>query len=273
MLRTTIPTIPLMTVLATLAAAFPLEAQAEGFSVERLTWAGIKIVADDTTLFIDAVGRDLWDGNAPEGLVPVTADTRRRYALVTHGHNDHFDVDTLKEVLGPRGYVIVHESEAAYVASRGLLVIPAKLYQPITRGGFVVTAVPAEDGFGDEQVSWIVSRDGRRILHGGDTLWHGKWPIIGQQYGPFDAVFMPINGAQVAREPATESPAVQTPLQALDAAALLRAELLVPIHFGLNDPPYYTEVDDPLGTLQQHAARRGQKIRHLKPGETLRFQD
>jgi L-ascorbate metabolism protein UlaG (beta-lactamase superfamily) len=260
----------------TLSAAALLPASplcAADFSVERLTWAGVKIVGNDTTIFIDAVGKDIWDGNAPEGLVPVTADTRRRYALVTHTHNDHFDIDTLKAVLGPRGYAIVPESFAAHVASRGLQVIPARMYEPVSRGGFVMTAVPAEDGFGAEQVSWIVAREGKRILHAGDTLWHGGWPLIGEQYGPFDAVFMPINGAQMAREPATESPGVQTPLQAIDAAALLRARVLVPIHFGLNDPPYYIEVEDPLGTLKQHAARRGQAIQHLKPGEMLRWQD
>jgi len=271
-----IVTLPLLTPLAWLALGLlPVAGgtAAADFSVQRLTWAGIRIVGNDTTIFIDAVGRDLWDGKAPEGLVPVTADTRRRYALLTHAHNDHFDVDTLKEVLGPRGYVIVHESMATYVASRGLQVIPAKLYEPVSRGGFTLTAVPAEDGFGDEQVSWIVSAGGRRILHAGDTLWHGKWQIIGEQYGPFDAVFMPINGAQMASEPATESPRVQTPLQALDAAALLRAELIVPIHFGLDDPPHYTEVEDPLGTLQQHAARRGQAVQYLKPGDMLRWQE
>jgi hypothetical protein len=50
-------------------------ASADGLSAERLTWAGVKLVSDDTTVFIDAVGTDLWDGEAPEGLVPVTADT------------------------------------------------------------------------------------------------------------------------------------------------------------------------------------------------------
>lgn len=101
-------------------------ALAEEFTVERLTRAGVKIVSGNTSLCIDAVGKDLWDGNTPAGLVPVTADAPRRYALITHVHNDHFDVETLKEILGPRGYVICHESVATCVASRGLQVIPAK---------------------------------------------------------------------------------------------------------------------------------------------------
>ena len=246
---------------------------ADDLSAERLTWAGIKLVSGDTTVFVDAVGTDLWDGDAPEGLVPVTADTRRRYALITHPHNDHFDVDTLKEVLGERGYVICHESVAVYVASRGLRVIPVKDYEPVSRGGFIFTAVPAIDGFGGEQVSWVITVNDKRLLHAGDTMWHGKWSLIGQQFGPFDAVFMPINGAKIAQDPMPASPLVQTPIQAIDAALQLRAKVLIPIHYGLDDPPNYVEVEDPLGTLLKEAELRGQTVQHLKPGEELVWAD
>jgi len=253
--------------------ALPGTIHAAELQIERLTWAGVKLVSENTTVFIDAVGKDLWDGNAPEGLVPVTADTDRRYALVSHVHNDHFDVDTLREVLGDRGYVICHESVATYIASRGLRVIPAKTYSPVSRGGFLFTAVPAEDGLGEEQVSWVISVDDKRFLHAGDTLWHGKWPLIGNQFGPFDAVFLPINGARVLRDPMPETPAVMSPPQAVDVAVLLRAKELIPIHYGLNDPPYYQEVDSPIDTLVQVAERRNVRVRNLLPGETFTLDD
>lgn len=247
--------------------------QAADLQIERLTWAGVKLVSENTTVFVDAVGKDLWEGNAPEGLVPVTAETDRRYALISHVHNDHFDVETLKDLLGDRGYVICHESVATYVASRGLKVIPVKTYSPVARGGFLFTAVPAEDGLGEEQVSWVISHDDKRLLHAGDTLWHGKWSLIGKQYGPFDAVFLPINGARVLRDPMPETPAVMTPPQAVDAAVLLRAKVLVPIHYGLDDPPYYQEVDDPVDALLQSAARRNVIVRRLLPGESFKLAD
>lgn len=238
-------------------------------TIERLTWAGIKMVAGDTTVFIDAVGTDIWDGDAPEGLVPVEATTSRQYALITHAHNDHFDPDTLRRVLGERGYVIVHESVATYIASRGFRVVPAAMYEPIRRGGFIFTPVPAEDGFGAEQVSWIISRGEQRYLHAGDTLWHGKWDEIGAQYGPFDLAFLPINGARLQREPMLESPGTMTPTQAIDAALLLRAKALVPIHYGGDNPPYYTEVLQPLETLRETAERREVNVIHILPGEYI----
>lgn len=247
----------------------PLRAPADDLSVERLTWAGVKIGFGDATVFIDAVSTDLWNGRAPDGLVPVEAATSRRFALITHTHNDHFDIEGLKTVLGDRGNVICHESAASYVASRGLRVIPAKMYEPVSRAGFVFTAVPAEDGLGEQQVSWIVAVDGRRFLHAGDTLWHGKWSILGQQYGPFDAAFLPINGARILRDPKSETPAVLTPAQAVDAAILLRAARLVPIHYGANDPPNYLEVARPLATTIAEAERRGLTVEPLLPGQSL----
>lgn len=223
---------------------------AEALVIERLTWAGVKLVAGDTTVFIDPVGRDIWDGKAPQGLVPVVATTARRYALVTHAHNDHFDVGTLQEVLGDRGYVVCHEDLAS-------------------RSGFVFTALPAVDGLGDDQVSWLVRHGDIRVFHGGDTLWHGWWGMFGAQFGPIDVVFLPINGARVQQDPMPVTGIVMTPVQAIDAALLLRALRVVPIHYGLNDPPYYVETADPLGALLDEAGRRGVEVQPLRPGQRL----
>ena len=68
-------------------------------------------------------------------------------------------------------------------------------WQTVTVGPFTVTALPAADGTGDPQVSWAVEAGGRRIVHGGDTMFHGWWWRAAQAAGPFDAAFLPINGA------------------------------------------------------------------------------
>ena len=237
--------------------------------VERLNWAGVKLTGNDTTVFIDAIAAEGLQGEAQESGVAVDADTRRRYALVTHPHNDHFDVELLQRVLGDRGYVVAHESMATYIASRGFRVIPVSTWQPVERGGFSFLPVPAADGFGDEQVSWIVSFGERRFIHAGDTLWHGQLGLIGRQYGPFDAAFLPINGVRVQTEPPTQTPATMTPSQAVDAALLLRAERLVPIHYGGSAPPFYVETDAPLSSLEVAAADRGIRIAAIGQGEAL----
>ena len=255
------------------ALLVPAFVNAEALSVERLTWAGVKLSAGSTSVFVDPVGTDLWNGHAPQGLVPVASDTERNYALITHVHNDHFDVQTLKAVLGERGFVICHEDIASYVASRGLRVIPAKTWTPVVRGDFVFTAVPAVDGLGDAQVSWVIRHEGKRLFHGGDTLWHGAFGGIGKQFGPFDLAFLPINGARINNGLAVHTGAVMTPLQAVDAARLLGAKVVVPIHYGLDEPPDYIEVEKPLENFLRLAAEDHVSVQALRPGEKFGWRD
>ncbi len=254
----------------TIAACGPGQVvRADPLEVQRLNWAGVKFVYGDTTVLIDAVGGEFWNNEPPEGLAQVAIETSRRYALLTHVHNDHFDAETLKRVLGERGTVICHESAAVYVASRGLRVTPVSVYEPLARGDFVFMAVPAADGFGDEQVSWIVTVDGKRYFHGGDTLWHGQWQAIASTYGPFEVAFLPINGARIEADPMPETPGVLTPAQAVDVGIVLRARRIVPIHYGGSDPPAYVEVENPLSAFRNEAERRGMRHVHLLPGQGL----
>ena len=109
----------------------------------------------------------------------------------------------------------------------------------------VLTAAPAADGVGNPQVSWAVEAGGQRILHAGDTMFHGWWWRAALQAGPFDAAFLPINGAVLDfpwRQPASPLPAAMTPEQAGRALAATR---VVPIHFGAFDvAPFYRSIAD-----------------------------
>ena len=135
-------------------------------------------------------------------------------------------------------------------------------------GDFTATAVPAVDGYGDPQVSWVVSGGGRRIIHCGDTLWHGAWWRIGRQFGPFDAAFLPINGARFEwRKPVSDVPAVMTPEQAVAAAVVLGARLVVPIHYGVVGAEGYREIPHPERDLIEAAQRRNQEAAIVRPGD------
>jgi L-ascorbate metabolism protein UlaG (beta-lactamase superfamily) len=120
------------------------------------------------------------------------------------------------------------------------------------------------------QVSWVVSVGSRRIFHGGDTLWHGSWWRIARQHAPFDVAFLPINGASFGwQKPASDAPAVLTPEQAMDAATILRAKMIVPIHFGVRGEEGYHEVEDPVGRLRRAEKSGGPKVEVLQPGGWL----
>lgn len=242
----------------------------ESPKVQRLSWAGLKIEMGSTTLLIDPIITDIWQGNRNFPIVTPEVTTRRSYVLLTHLHNDHYDRTVVADVLGERGRVICHEAIADSVASDGFRIIPTAHYEPIQVGGFLIFAVPAVDGLGVRggQVSWIVRGGGQTLFHGGDTLWHGHWWSFREQFGPIDAAYLPINGFQLkGMNPQSGIPASMIPEQAVAAATLLGARVVTPIHYGVNDPEYYIEYPDSHTVFASQAHERGLTVSLLEPGE------
>jgi L-ascorbate metabolism protein UlaG (beta-lactamase superfamily) len=239
---------------------------------QRLAWAGVRLQLDGATLFIDPLtNRDVWGPALADEMAALDVPEGLRFVLATHLHPDHFDVDTVRKIIGSTGTLVCAAPAAPSAATHGFRVRAGALYEPVLLGDhFTITAVPAVDGYGDAQVSWVVRGGGRRIIHCGDTMWHGAWWHIGRQLGPFDAAFLPINGARFEwRKPVTDIPAVLTPEQAVAAAVVLGAKLIVPIHHGVVGAEGYREVPDPVGKLIVAARARGVDVEVAKPGQWL----
>lgn len=239
---------------------------------QRLAWAGVRLQLPRATLFLDPlISADVWGTALRDPMVPVDVGEGARYVLTTHRHPDHFDIPAIKKALGDNGMLVGTAETVALAAARGVRGRVASLYEPVLLSDdFTVTAVPAVDGYGDAQVSWVVSGGGRRIIHCGDTLWHGSWWHIGRTYGPFDAAFLPINGARFKwRTPVSDVSAVLTPEQATAAAVVLGARLIVPIHYGVVGADGYAEVANPEAALLESARRREVGVEIVRPGEWL----
>jgi L-ascorbate metabolism protein UlaG (beta-lactamase superfamily) len=106
----------------------------------------------------------------------------------------------------------------------------------------------------------VIEAEGRRVIHCGDTIWHGGWYEIARRHGPFDAAFLPINGVTVRLDgfTPTDVPATLTPEQAIEAAVVLGARAACAIHYGLFDnPPLYVEQPNPRERFRAAATRRG----------------
>lgn len=236
--------------------------------IQRLAWAGIRLQLPEATLFIDPlVNPEAWGAALKDPLVPVDDAVGERSVLITHAHPDHFDPKAAAVVLGEGG-VLAHVAGTNPLPLPGAArTRPSTLWEPQLLGDFTATPVPASDGYGDPQVSWVVSAGGRRIFHGGDTLWHGHWWRIGRQFGPFDAAFLPVNGARFGwRKPVSGQPGVLTPEQAVAAATILGARRLVPIHYGISGVAEYVEVDDPIARLRAAARGTAVEVQVLAPG-------
>jgi L-ascorbate metabolism protein UlaG (beta-lactamase superfamily) len=237
--------------------------------VRRLTWAGIMVEVANTAVFIDALPVDSANGDPADLL----STTKRAAALVTHRDSDHFSNAALRSVLGEKGRLVTQAETVPWIDTRGLQVQGVAMWEPVFfpawGADIVAFAVPAVDGFGAPQCSWVIDGGGSRIFHGGDTQWHPRWVDYGRAFGPFDVAFLPINGARINAGRVVDDgiPAVLTPEQAVIAAKQLGARRLVPIHYGQPDPPSYIEIDHPLERLK--AAAGPLPLTVLQAGEWL----
>jgi L-ascorbate metabolism protein UlaG (beta-lactamase superfamily) len=223
--------------------------------IRWLGWAGVEIEERGERVVVDpledpgAVFAVLGDRVAGMSVPEVVSPRPGAVAgMITHLHRDHADARALAAALGPGAQV--HEPlgyggggiEQAAVAqadhelgAAALARSPTAPWTTVTAGPFKLTALPAVDGTGDPQVSWLIEAAGKRVLHLGDTMFHGWWWRIRERFGAPDVVLAPINGARVTfphRRPASALPAAMDPEQAALATELLRAERLVPIHHG-----------------------------------------
>lgn len=259
-----------------------------------LGWAGVELEQDGVTLVIDALldpaatYRALGDAAASVGFPAVAAPAQGRAAagLVTHLHRDHADAGALGGALAPGAPVLLPEAglagdgpaDVALAQARAELEaarLPLRPTAPWERsrvGPFDVCAVPAADGTGDPQVSWVVAAGGHRVIHCGDTMFHGWWWRIAQTLGPFDAAFLPINGAVLSfpwRRPSSPLPGMMTPEQAVVAARALGAARVTPIHYGGFDlRSFYRSVPEALSRFATAAVAGGVHAPRTVMGES-----
>jgi len=259
-----------------------------------LGWAGVELEADGATVVIDpladpgAVFAALGDPAAGTPSPDVTAPSRGRAVagLVTHLHRDHADADALAGALAPgaplyeppagsgEGLEELALAQAEHeLGAAGLERRRVAPWESATAGPFTLTALPAVDGTGDPQVSWLIEADGVRVLHLGDTMFHGYWWRMTLRHGPFDVALLPVNGAVVGfphRSPASPLPIAMDPDQAAVAAELLGARLAIPIHAeGYEIGGLYEPVAGAAERFAAAAAARGVTARTLGVGEAL----
>lgn len=265
--------------------------------VRWLGWAGAELESRGTTVVIDpladaaAVFAPLGSGTRDIALPRVVAPTAGRAVagLVTHLHRDHADAAALAPALIPGAPVLQPRAgDGGPAENLGLMQADLELaaagldrrhldwWDVVTAPPFTITALPAVDGLGDPQLSWLVEADGRRVLHLGDTMNHGYWWRIAQRLGPFDVVMVPVNGAVVDfphRQPASSFPVAMTPDQAAVAARILGAGVAVPIHAeGYDVHGAYEPCSDAARSFAAAAARHGVEVVLPEPGESLELQ-
>jgi L-ascorbate metabolism protein UlaG (beta-lactamase superfamily) len=257
--------------------------------ITSLGWAGVEVEAHGERVVVDPLndagavfarlGERASDCSPPNVVAP---SPEALAGMVTHLHRDHADAAALAAalapgapVLEPSGYggdgleqlgVAQADNE---LSAAGLPREEVAPWTSTTVGPFTLTALPAVDGAGDPQVSWLIEADGKRVLHLGDTMFHCWWWRISERFGAPDAVLAPINGARLNfahRTPPSPLPAVMDPEQAALAAELLRAERLVPIHY---DGYALAEIYEPVPDALERVVAASGRVVTVGLGEAI----
>ena len=271
------------------------EEGSSGMHVRWLGWAGAEIEAEDATVVLDpleepgatfaALGDRAHEAELP-AVVSPRAPGQAVAGLVTHLHRDHADAGALAGALAtgaavhepawPGGEGLENLALAQANAELERSGLPRRVLEPwqqVEEGSFTMTALPAVDGLGDPQVSWLVESGGTKALHLGDTVFHGYWWRMARRHGPFDVVLAPVNGVRVDfphLQPPSPLAAAMEPEQAAAAAELLGARIVIPIHYdGYAIDPWYRPVEDPTSRFLAAAEGRPFEVRMIEPGESV----
>src|SRR4051794_17819651 len=253
-------------------------AHAAGASGERITWlghatlllevGGARLLTDP--LLRDRVGHLRRHAEPPPAALSEDIDA----VLVSHLHLDHLDVGSLRR-LSRRVPVLTPTGGGALLRRLGFAnTIELPVGDEAQIGGAQVRAVPAvHDGRRHplaplaDAIGFVVA-GAHRVYFAGDT---DVFDHMAQSTGPLDVALLPVWGWGPSL-----GPGHMDPLAAARAAALLRPQIAVPIHWGTFFPIGLARslgdllVEPPLD-FARHAAELAPavEVRILARGETL----
>jgi L-ascorbate metabolism protein UlaG (beta-lactamase superfamily) len=246
-----------------------------GHATVLINFFGVRILTDP--VLYPRIGVDLLLGSlgplrliqcalAPEELPDIDL------MLVSHAHFDHLDTPSLGAVRG---------NPAALMGPGTSDLLPRRHYSSVKelrwnetarvttpRGEVIVRAIEVKHwgarirrdtwrGY----TGWVVEREGRRLLIGGDTA---NTPAFTEhrRFGPFDAAVMPIG----AYHPWIHNHC--TPEQAVMMADAAGARLIVPVHhqsFRLSSEPFM----EPIERIQEALAKESDRLAMTAIGQTI----
>ena len=158
--------------------------------------------------------------------------------ILTHDHYDHLDYETVSKLKAKTKMICTSLGVGAHLEYWGWKDVHISEFDWWTRrsleNGLTITAAPARHfsgrGLTRSKTFWssfILQKDGIKIFVGGDSGYDNHFLRIGESYGPFDLVILECGQYNEAW------PYMHLmPEQTVHAAMDLRANLLLPVHWG-----------------------------------------
>ena len=240
----------------------------------RFVWLGhssVLVELDRKRILIDPVFSDRaslfsWAGPKRFQPAPIKAKDLPKLdaVLISHDHYDHLDKPTIVELMEKTTSFHVPLGVATLLESWG--VPKSKIHEYAwwdehEVDGITIVATPARHfsgrGLFDRNrtlwCSWVISRNGRKVFHSGDTGMTAQFKEIGKKYGPFDLAFI-----KMAAYNENWPDIHLNPEQAVEAHRDLGGKTLVPIHwatFDLSLHSWYEPIERLIKAAEQDHAR------------------
>jgi len=195
--------------------------------------------------------------------------------LISHLHYDHLDLLSLRS-LGREMRVVAPRGAADLIRRKAAVrnVVELREGERVEIGSVTVRATHAAHHWGRrpfgvkaEPLGFLIEGDGRSVYFAGDTDLFDRMVDL----GPVDVALLPIWGWGP-----TMGPGHLDPVRAARAAALLRARLAIPIHWGtyypfhlgLRGPPAFLGTPPASFALALQEYAPATELRVLRPGES-----
>jgi L-ascorbate metabolism protein UlaG (beta-lactamase superfamily) len=186
------------------------------------------------------------------------AGTRPDLVAITHGHDDH-----MGEAVALNTRTVAITEIAKYLKKKGVAAEGMNLGGTMTIDGVTFTMTPAlhssfieeaGQGFaGGAAAGFVVTMDGVRIYHAGDTGLFSDMRLIGDLYHP-DVALLPIGGRYTMGV-----------AEAMMAANFIGAKTVIPIHYNTWDKI----AADPLALKRGLERTTDIRVKILQPGESI----